>query len=132
MRALTGKGDTERAALGDRLVVDVADLFTGGRLKLCGAAAFCSNIPIKDVVGGIDEVSNGGSTLSRDELPPLRTDGDLGPRPDDRSLYGCLCPVGFGLTEADLEAAKVAAIKEGVLEESVIVPGGCKKPSPPS
>lgn len=80
-----GKGDTERGARGDRLVAEVADLLTGGRLRLRGDAAFFSNIPIKDVVGGIDVVSNGWSILSLEELPPLLTDGDLGPRTEGRS-----------------------------------------------
>jgi hypothetical protein len=84
--ALTGKGETERGALRDCLVVGVADLLTCGRSRFWGDAAFCSNIPIKDVVGGIGEVSSGWSTLSREELPPLLTDGDLGPRPDGLSV----------------------------------------------
>jgi len=83
---------------------------------VCDEAAFFSNIPIKDVVGGIDVVSNGWSILSL-ELP-LLTDGDLGPRPDSLSDHGCRCPVGFGLTEGDLDAASVAAMKEGDLDGS--------------
>jgi len=53
------RGDTERCGPGDRLDADVADLLAGGRLTVCDDAAFCSNIPIKDVVGGIGVVSNG-------------------------------------------------------------------------
>jgi len=55
---LTGRGDVERGAPGERLVADVDNLLTGGRLS-CDDAAFCSNNPIKDVVGGIGRVSNG-------------------------------------------------------------------------
>jgi hypothetical protein len=77
-----GKGDAERGPPGDRLVAEVADLLIGDRFRLCGDAAFFSNIPIKDVVGDIDVVSNGWSILSLEELPPLLTDGDLGPRPE--------------------------------------------------
>jgi hypothetical protein len=75
---------------------------------------FCSNIPIKDVVGGIGVVSKAWSELSLDELT-LLTEGDLAMKlaglrssADDR-----LFPVGFGLTDADLEAARVAAMNEG-------------------
>ena len=39
-------------------------------------------------------------------------------------------PVGFGLIDADLDAARVAAIKEGDLDGSGAFPGGCKKPLP--
>jgi hypothetical protein len=84
VRALVGKGDAERCGPGDLLEADVADLLAGGRLRVCGDAAFCSNIPIKDGVGGIDVVSNGWSKLSLEELP-LLIDGDLGPRPDGLS-----------------------------------------------
>ena len=81
MGVLIGRGDAERGAPGDRPVADVADLLTGGRLS-SDDAAFCSNNPIKDVVGGISRVSNGWSMLSLEELPPLLTDGDLVPWPE--------------------------------------------------
>lgn len=84
MRALTGRGDAERGGPGDRLVAEVGNLLTGGRLS-SDDAAFCSNNPIKDVVGGIERVSNGWSMLSLEELPPLLTDGDLGPGPESGS-----------------------------------------------
>jgi hypothetical protein len=54
-------------------------------LKLGGDVAVCSNIPINEVVGGIDVVSSCWSMLSLEELPPLLADGALGPRPEDLS-----------------------------------------------
>lgn len=83
IRALAGRGDKERCGPRERMEADVADLSVGSCLRVCVEATFCSNIPIKDVVGGIDVVSNGWSILSLDEFP--FTDRDLGPRPEGLS-----------------------------------------------
>jgi hypothetical protein len=85
VRVLAGRGEAVRGGPGGRLEADVADLFPGGCLKLGGDVAVCSNIPIKEVVGGIDVVSSGWSMLSLEELPPLLADGARGPRPEDLS-----------------------------------------------
>jgi hypothetical protein len=59
VKALVGRGDTARGGPGDRREVGVIDLFMGALLRLCDDTAFCSNIPIKEVVGGIGLVSSG-------------------------------------------------------------------------
>ncbi len=84
-----------------------------GRGSVVSDGAGCSNMPIKDVVGGIGVVSNSGSKPDlalcdegglRSRPESVRT--DLSTEADDWS------PVRLGLIDADLEAARVAAIKE--------------------
>jgi hypothetical protein len=83
---------------GGRTVVVVADLLRAGLFSVCGAA-FCSNMPIKDVVGGIELVSRTCSSLPL-ELKLLTEPGD---RPGERlvkldcflraAIDNCCCPV---------------------------------------
>ena len=115
----------------------VADLRRPGRFPVIGTA-FCSNMPTKDVVGGIELVSRTCSSLSL-ELTLLTDPGDL---PGENLVKlewflsaaadKCCCPVWFGVTDADLDAASVAAIKDGECDLSG--PGGlgsCRNPFPP-
>jgi hypothetical protein len=134
VRALRGKGDLW--GLGDIppfFEAEVIDLLIGGRF--CGDAPVFSNISIKDIVGGIGVRSNACSELSLEELTLRAGDEDLFARPAaSLAIFagdGCCCPVGFGLTDGDLEAARVAAIKDGDLP-SFSAPGSCRCPFPPT
>lgn len=124
---LADRGDGDCVLLGSEepglragdlfIVADVADFFTGGRFTVAGEAAFCSNIPIKDVVGGIGVVSKATSELFDEAI--LLTEGVLVMKVCGLLVSAfdtCDCPVGFGLTEADLEAANVAAMNEADLD----------------
>jgi len=93
--------------------------FLGGKT----ASVERSNIPIRDVVGGIDVVSNTSSwPTCLETLWLLETDCD---RPDvldtlsSRRTGRDCSPVWFGLVGADLDAARLAAICEGDLDRLV-------------
>lgn len=124
-RGLFANGDGVRARAGDgdaicleaSAGVAVADLLAVGRLTAVGDnAAFCSNIPIKDVVGGIGVVSRAWSELR--EVFILLTDGVRVKLPGLLSFatdVSCW-PVTLGLIDAEREVASVAAMKEADLD----------------
>ncbi len=122
-RDLFVNGDGVRARAGDGdaiclgVFVAVTDLLPVGCLTAVGAdAPFCSNIPIKDVVGGIGVVSKAWSELCEEFI--LLIDGVRVKLPGLRSFAADVScwPVTFGLIDAEREAASVAAMKEADLD----------------